>query len=739
MAHTYGSGGRIPTSGLTTSSNPATESINLPAGTTVLWVSIVVGGTTARAGGDPTFNGIALTAGNAKTNAGGTPEVCAEDWYLRDPPTGTSYTLSIPNSGTLGMAVAWGYASAASGFTSVYDNKVSTPGNSNNPSTSFTVADGAIWFGAVGNGAQTWNPSGRSGTQINDWDAGSWGRSAQYGIKSGSGSQTVSWTFGTSEDWIVQGISFKEQALALELEPPLIASTATLYAPGVYTGLGVLWAGGVQGGWYDPSDLGTLWQDTAGTTPVTATGQAVARIDDKSGNGNHAVQATEANRPILRQDDGLYYLEFDGVNDFLQKTSAITLAENHYWGGAFQLDTRGGINTALFSSATSYGAVVNSADACGIYQRSDVVERVVAGLRIGVGSSFVAEINSAFSIGSPFIGEAYHEGDTLYASNTTSSANVAADDNNTSANHPISIGSDGHEARFYGGLVVMRALTSGEKDDVRDYLAGLISPPIAPPFLASTAALYTPALTAGPVGLTAPLIASTAALYSPAVAGASPLLAPFIASAAALYSPTVAAGAVSLLPPLIASAATLHAPTLSTGPVGLAAPLIASAATLFPPAFSSGATLTAPFIAAASAIYAPTVAPGALTLAAPLIASAATLYAPLISPGAVTLSAPLIASVSALFAPTLAAGVVTLAPPLIAATSAVFAPGLTSSAAALIAPFIAAASVLFAPRAILATLTQQLNGSASPPRGAGTSSAGTARGTASAPINRSSR
>lgn len=43
-----------------------------------------------------------------------------------------------------------------------------------------------------------------------------------------------------------------------------------------------LFAGGEQGGWYDPSDLSTLFQDSAGTTRVTALGQAVGLILDKS-------------------------------------------------------------------------------------------------------------------------------------------------------------------------------------------------------------------------------------------------------------------------------------------------------------------------------------------------------------------------------------------------------------------------------------------------------------------------
>ena len=77
-----------------------------------------------------------------------------------------------------------------------------------------------------------------------------------------------------------------------------------------------LFAAGEQGIWLDPSDFSTLFQDAAGTTPVTALGQPVGKILDKSGRGNHATQTTSASRPTLQQDsNGLYYLSFDGTDD----------------------------------------------------------------------------------------------------------------------------------------------------------------------------------------------------------------------------------------------------------------------------------------------------------------------------------------------------------------------------------------------------------------------------------------
>ena len=103
--------------------------------------------------------------------------------------------------------------------------------------------------------------------------------------------------------------------------------------PKISLGLGIgnntfspkaLFTAGTNGVFYDISDSGSLWSDTAGTTQSTTNG-IVARIDDKSGNNNHALQATSSLSPTKKVTSGRNRVVFDGVDDFLA-TSAINLA-----------------------------------------------------------------------------------------------------------------------------------------------------------------------------------------------------------------------------------------------------------------------------------------------------------------------------------------------------------------------------------------------------------------------------
>lgn len=104
--------------------------------------------------------------------------------------------------------------------------------------------------------------------------------------------------------------------------------------PGLGPGLGLrqrrpsltipqLLPAGMPTAYYDASVIGSLWKDVAGTDPVTAPGDLVARMDDLSG-ATHALQADITKRPVYSTEWGGRLL-FDGVNDFLQSTATLDL------------------------------------------------------------------------------------------------------------------------------------------------------------------------------------------------------------------------------------------------------------------------------------------------------------------------------------------------------------------------------------------------------------------------------
>jgi len=96
-----------------------------------------------------------------------------------------------------------------------------------------------------------------------------------------------------------------------------------------YLGAGILFSGGFSpADVFGATDIGlfnrihpdNLFTDTNGTINATV-GDAVAYIEDLSGNENHRIQATVSRRPTLQQDpNGAYKLVYDGVDDFIEVT-----------------------------------------------------------------------------------------------------------------------------------------------------------------------------------------------------------------------------------------------------------------------------------------------------------------------------------------------------------------------------------------------------------------------------------
>ncbi len=112
----------------------------------------------------------------------------------------------------------------------------------------------------------------------------------------------------------------------------MLINLASQYAPWLP---GRLFANGQQGVWYVPQPVyrgdQVLYQDDAGTTPVTADDDPVGNAQDLSPNDNDATQSVSADRPTYNTDGALHWLAGDGSSDFMAADiPALDLANNPF-------------------------------------------------------------------------------------------------------------------------------------------------------------------------------------------------------------------------------------------------------------------------------------------------------------------------------------------------------------------------------------------------------------------------
>jgi len=240
--------------------------------------------------------------------------------------------------------------------------------------------------------------------------------------------------------------------------------------------ISALFTGGQAGIWYDPNDLSTLFQDTAGTVPVTAAGQSVALMRDKSGNGNHASQATSSKRPVLTWDSSLgrYYLNFDGVDDWLKTVD-----------GASNSATQ---SLAVYGYWTIFSGWVSTFPATATVHQSPWADfglfslNPTNGIQARLGSTATNLYPTSLGVGSaPAYVTQYHTSDGALYINTTKWS-IAGPSGSVAYPTPVPfilganvVGSECLDLRLYGLVLLGRNMTTGERSSVYTDLTTLSS------------------------------------------------------------------------------------------------------------------------------------------------------------------------------------------------------------------------------------------------------------------------
>lgn len=214
-----------------------------------------------------------------------------------------------------------------------------------------------------------------------------------------------------------------------------------------------------KGVWFDPSDLSTLYQDVNKLSPVTANGQPVALMLDKSGNNNHATQTNPSKRPIYRTDGVLHWLDFNGISQFMT-------VENSQWFDAMSAFTFN-IATNISATAKAYSAVFGKLKP-NYYNGFNVQPTGGNGIRaFGLSGSRDVDngVNFTSAVDVPFVVTAtWQAGERFYARKNSEPA-VASDiigyaDAMDTSGEPLLLGRLSYvetflcKCRIYGALVV---------------------------------------------------------------------------------------------------------------------------------------------------------------------------------------------------------------------------------------------------------------------------------------------
>ncbi len=135
--------------------------------------------------------------------------------------------------------------------------------------------------------------------------------------------------------------------------------------------------------WLDASRISTLFQDSAGTTPVTANNDPVGKMLDLSGNNRHVVQATTAAKPTYKTNilNGRSVLGFDG-GDWMGNAAPGALLRNVAGATLIVVMQTSEPSTIRFSLVVTNGLATTSARASLGHGRAAPTDIDVGGRRL---------------------------------------------------------------------------------------------------------------------------------------------------------------------------------------------------------------------------------------------------------------------------------------------------------------------------------------------------------------------
>lgn len=191
------------------STNPVTLSFTCASGTKVLVICLMLQGSSLPTRtGTPTYNSINFDGG---VNYPGGADGYVETWYKLNPSTGSSYTISVPNS--QGYTISISAASFTNTVSVLYDDDVAVGSTGTNPSTNInTTENGNLIVGVVYDAYRTACTPGANYTEMHTLDAGSFTFTSEYDLDAGApGTKALNFVNSNSDSWRITGYSFKIQ------------------------------------------------------------------------------------------------------------------------------------------------------------------------------------------------------------------------------------------------------------------------------------------------------------------------------------------------------------------------------------------------------------------------------------------------------------------------------------------------------------------------------------------------